>query len=413
MDSNDARICWGKGLLAMRAQRWAEAIECFDAVIESCGGPASANPKLANAYSNKSLALRHLERHSEALLCIDQALRLNPTDADLWLNKANCLAYTQSWDDAFKNCQKAIALNPDLGKAWLRLACIWAEGFKRFDEALDCALRAQALGVVEAQEFARSCESYLEATTPHSSNEFIEAIGLAELANDCRKNGQLDEAVSHLRKALGVFQKHGDQVSIGTAYHQLGLVAQDRGDFGVAEDWYKKAVALRTQIGDEQNLATTLHQLGRIGQLTGNFAAAEQWCRRALEIKEKMHDEESAAPTYQLLGVIAEAKSDLANAERWCLKGLVIQERLGLHSGAGYSYNLLGAIARRQQDHVKAATYFIKSNYSFIEANQFEMATKPLENLALCYREAPKKIRATLRQMWNDAGYGKLLQLPE
>ncbi len=121
----------------------------------------------------------------------------------------------------------------------------------------------------------------------------------------------------------------------------------------------------------------------------------------------------SAAPTYQLLGVIAQAKGDLASAKRWCLKGLEIQERQGNHLGSGFSYNLLGAVAGQQKDYVNAAIYFIKCNHSFIKAGEFEKATTPLENFAACYREAPKLVRAKLRQMWEDAGYGKLFHLPE
>jgi len=190
-------------------------------------------------------------------------------------------------------------------------------------------------------------------------------------------------------------------------------VAQDQGDFDMAEEWYTKAVTLRMRIGDEGALATTFHQLARIGQLTGDLPAAVRWCQRALEIKERLHDDESAAPTYQLLGVLADAGGDLTNAERWCRKALEIQERQGNHSGAAYSYNLLGAVAAKKGDYVSAGTYFIRCNVSFNEAHDFEKATTMLNNFAICYRDAPAKNRATLREMWEAGGYDALFELPE
>ncbi len=204
MDASEARLCWGKGLLALRSKRWAAAIECFNAVIKWSGGPASGNPKLANAYSNISIALRRLDIQSEALTAIDQALRLNPKDADLWLNKANCLVEMESWNEALKFCQQAVHLNPDLGKAWLKLAGIWVQGFRDFEKTLECARRALALCIIEAQPLVNSCEGYLELAQPsqitEENDKLVEAIGLAELANDRRLEHQFDEAERLLRR---------------------------------------------------------------------------------------------------------------------------------------------------------------------------------------------------------------------
>ena len=46
-------------------------------------------------------------------------------------------------------------------------------------------------------------------------------------------------------------------------YHQLGMVAQDRGRLGEAEGWYKKSLAISEAL-DQPGMATTQALLGTL-----------------------------------------------------------------------------------------------------------------------------------------------------
>lgn len=76
--------------------------------------------------------------------------------------------------------------------------------------------------------------------------------------------------------------------AVAMTYHQLGRVAQDRGDLGTAEDWYQKALAIQQELGDRPSLASTYHNLGRVAQDRGDLGTAQDWYQKSLAIKEEL-----------------------------------------------------------------------------------------------------------------------------
>ena len=54
----------------------------------------------------------------------------------------------------------------------------------------------------------------------------------------------------------------GDRPRMASSYHQLGMVAQDRGRLDEAEDWYRKSLAISEDLGDRPGMATSYRQLG-------------------------------------------------------------------------------------------------------------------------------------------------------
>jgi tetratricopeptide (TPR) repeat protein len=71
---------------------------------------------------------------------------------------------------------------------------------------------------------------------------------------------------------------------LATVYHQLGIMAQLRGDLVAAEDRYRKALAIKEALGDRPGMANSYHQLGMVAQLRGDLVAAQAWYRKALAI---------------------------------------------------------------------------------------------------------------------------------
>ena len=46
--------------------------------------------------------------------------------------------------------------------------------------------------------------------------------------------------------------------------HQLGMVAQERGSYEDALDWYRKSLAIAEELGDRSGMARSYHQLGKV-----------------------------------------------------------------------------------------------------------------------------------------------------
>ena len=71
---------------------------------------------------------------------------------------------------------------------------------------------------------------------------------------------------------------------MAASYHQLGMVAQDRGRLDEAEDWYARSLAIDEELGDRPGMATSYHQLGMVAQDRGRLDEAEDWYARSLAI---------------------------------------------------------------------------------------------------------------------------------
>jgi hypothetical protein len=58
------------------------------------------------------------------------------------------------------------------------------------------------------------------------------------------------------------------------SYHQLGRVAELRGDYDAALDWYRKSLAIAEQLGDRAGMASTISQIGVLYTAIGRVAEA-------------------------------------------------------------------------------------------------------------------------------------------
>jgi tetratricopeptide (TPR) repeat protein len=165
--------------------------------------------------------------------------------------------------------------------------------------------------------------------------------------------GALDRAgeiYDAIRQQLEAAPGASQQGRLAVAYHQLGVVAQSRGDRVAAEEWYSKALQIKEGLGDRPGLASTYFQLGRVAQDRSDLAAAEDWYRKSLEIEEALGNRAGLATTYHQLGVLASRRGDLAAAEEWYRKSLEIREALGDRPALALSYGQLGLLAVERGD---------------------------------------------------------------
>jgi hypothetical protein len=93
------------------------------------------NPNLAEAWSNKGVALKELKRFDEAIAQYDKALSLKPDYHEAWTNKGVTLHELKRFDEAIAQYDKALSLKPDYHEAWTNKGVTLHE-LKRFDEAI-------------------------------------------------------------------------------------------------------------------------------------------------------------------------------------------------------------------------------------------------------------------------------------
>ena len=96
----------------------------------------------------------------------------------------------------------------------------------------------------------------------------------------------MTEAARQYQRALDINERLGDQAGMASSYHQLGILAQDRGDYDEAARQYQRSLDINERLGNQAGMATSYSQLGNLGADRGGPAAAViAWHVKALAIR--------------------------------------------------------------------------------------------------------------------------------
>ena len=96
-------------------------------------------------------------------------------------------------------------------------------------------------------------------------------------------------------------------------HHQLGMLAQARGDYDTAHNLYEQSLHIKEELGDRADMATTYHQLGILAHDQSDYDTARTRYQQALAIFEELGDRASMAATYHQLGILAQPGGDTPN----------------------------------------------------------------------------------------------------
>ncbi len=79
----------------------------------------AANPKVAEAYNNRGLALYNLKQHQQAIVDFNQAIQINPKYTEAYNNRGNAYYAMEQYQQAEAQFSESIMLNPKYAKAHL------------------------------------------------------------------------------------------------------------------------------------------------------------------------------------------------------------------------------------------------------------------------------------------------------
>ncbi|MFJ1595542.1 tetratricopeptide repeat protein [Streptomyces sp. NPDC088261] len=161
-----------------------------------------------------------------------------------------------------------------------------------------------------------------------------------------QERGLLEEAEDWYHQALTIHTDLNDRPGMAGIYHQLGTVAQVRGHLVEAEDWYHQALTIKTDLNNRPAMAGTYHQLGTCAQLRGLLEEAEDWYHQALTIDADLNNRPAMAGTYHGLGIVAQVRGLLEEAEDWYHQALTIQTDLNDRPAMAGTYHQLGSVAQ-------------------------------------------------------------------
>jgi tetratricopeptide (TPR) repeat protein len=179
--------------------------------------------------------------------------------------------------------------------------------------------------------------------------EYTHLLGI--LAQD---RGDYEIAEQRYTQALEIKERLGGEAGLAAGYHQLGTLAQARGDYKTAEQRYTQALEIHERLGDQAGLGNGYYQLGILAQFRRDYETAEQRYMQALEINERLDDQAGIASSYHVLGMLTQDRGDYETAEQRYTQALEIFERLGDQAGLAVGYHQLGRLAQDRGHHETA-----------------------------------------------------------
>ncbi|WP_285581299.1 tetratricopeptide repeat protein [Herbidospora sp. NBRC 101105] len=132
--------------------------------------------------------------------------------------------------------------------------------------------------------------------------------------------GRLDEAGRGYRDLLAALPQRPAGAQLAAVQHQLGRVAEERGEWEEAETWYRTALATGEEIDYRPVMAGSCHGLGRVACERGRLDEADRWLRRSLDANGPLGDRRMTTATYRQLVRVAEIRGDAEAALDWVVR---------------------------------------------------------------------------------------------
>jgi CHAT domain-containing protein/tetratricopeptide (TPR) repeat protein len=144
-------------------------------------------------------------------------------------------------------------------------------------------------------------------------------------------------ATSHYQSALGAYRTIGDADSEASTWHSLGNVAYMEGDFVSALTHYAKSVEIQERLATaapgeresalrKQAVASAYHALGMVQQEVGDYAAAEAAYQTSLSRSSISNDRPNMGKTHESLGGLYRLQRDYGASLREYLAALRLNE---------------------------------------------------------------------------------------
>ena len=170
--------------------------------------------------------------------------------------------------------------------------------------------------------------------------------------------GQLNEAEKYFRLHLNRLPP--DHPSIVGCYQALGMVADDRGEYGSSLKWYSKAldIAMKTAEPNQRNIATIHNCIGEVYRKKHDNTLALESYEKALIIQKKEYgdDHPRVAMCLNNIGCVYQHLGKHSKALEYYQKALSIEEKHlpAEHHQLGGAHNNIGIIYRQLGDYAEA-----------------------------------------------------------
>ncbi len=162
------------------------------------------------------------------------------------------------------------------------------------------------------------------------------------------KIGRLDEAQTRLKKSLQLSRSINHTALMGFALDKMGKLADARGRYQRAAEYYTDALRFFELTGDEAGAAMALDHIGYAHYRMAAYAAAQEHFTRALHRYQRLQNEWGIANCLNNLGNIAFMQGEYFTARQHYLTSRSLRKSIGDRHGYATTSANLGMLERMQ-----------------------------------------------------------------
>jgi len=213
--------------------------------------------------------------------------------------------------------------------------------------ATELASRASETGLRKAHQQAAAYWEWRVRVWPQARaadvHDMLEARHHLLRAGDAEAAGQATEAACLQLHTWGAWDQEAALVHDTLArlsadsprraawIHQLGIIAQERGDYDEAARQFQRSLDINERLGNESGMASTYHHLGWLAQERGDYDEAARQYQRAGDISERLGDQAGLARSYSQFGILeTDRGGPTASVIAWHVNALLIRFRLSV-----------------------------------------------------------------------------------
>jgi predicted ATPase len=166
------------------------------------------------------------------------------------------------------------------------------------------------------------------------------AVGLTNVANIAKKQGDHEAARRNYEKILEIFRSLGDVRGMASALNGLGDVAMAANESSRARNYYQESLERFRQNGDRWESASVLRDLGNLSRHEGDYSGASNFFREALGIFRDLGHQRGIARVVEHLACCAVFQSQPARAIKLAGAAATLRDRLGTPLSASERHEL-------------------------------------------------------------------------
>jgi len=189
--------------------------------------------------------------------------------------------------------------------------------------------------------YEKAIESYRRA----GGTELEQSIVLERVGNLHYGRGQHELALTHLRRALELDEKRGDQARMAAGFRHIALILERLDQVSMADGFLRRSLEIEHKQENKAGLARCFIHLGRVGYRLGRFVEANDHLMQALKICEDLDDRSGLSAVLHELGNADLEQTLHPEAIKWYRKALEVDEARGdrralarIHAQLGHAY---------------------------------------------------------------------------